>query len=129
MAAQRDQDPRETRDGAPVPPLPGEIERERTDIHVVSVLGAVALLVAVGMWFYTKDKEMIAGDGTTIHQTTGTRSPDMRSRDSRSEPGATPRSTPRHSIAPSSATPSSTTPRTATPGQTEPNRTAPAPPE
>lgn len=52
-------------------PLPGEAERERADIRVVSLLGAVALLVAFGMWFYTKDREMVAGDGTTIKQTTG----------------------------------------------------------
>jgi hypothetical protein len=69
MSAQPDQDPHETGDN---PPLPGEVERERADIRVVSMLGAVAILVAVGMWFYTKDKEMIAGDGTTVHETTGT---------------------------------------------------------
>ena len=68
MAAQPDRDPGDISGN---PPLPGEAERERTDIRVVSLLGAVALLVAVGMWFYTKDKEMIAGDGTTVHQTTG----------------------------------------------------------
>ena len=73
MAVQPDQDLRDTGDG---PPLPGETERQRTDIGVVSFLGAVALTVAVGMWFYTKDKEMIAGDGTTVHHTTGTRSHD-----------------------------------------------------
>jgi hypothetical protein len=68
MAVQPDQDPHATSDGAP---LPGDVERERTDIRVVSLLGAVALIVVVGMWFYTKDREMIAGDGTTVHQTTG----------------------------------------------------------
>lgn len=73
MAVQPDQDLRNTSDG---PPLPGETERRRTDIGVVSFLGAVALTVAVGMWFYTKDKEMIAGDGTTVHHTSGTRSHD-----------------------------------------------------
>ena len=73
MAVQPDQDLRNTSDG---PPLPGETERQRTDIGVVSFLGAVALTVAVGMWFYTKDKEMIAGDGTTVHHTSGTRSHD-----------------------------------------------------
>ncbi len=73
MAAQPDRDPREISNN---PPLPGEVERERTDIRVVSFLGAVALLVAVGMWFYTKDREMIAGDGTTVQQTTGARSQD-----------------------------------------------------
>ncbi len=71
MAAKPDQDARESSDS---PPLPGEVERDRTDIRVVSLLGAVALLVAVGMWFYTKDREMIAGDGTTVKQTTGSRS-------------------------------------------------------
>ena len=73
MAVEPDQDLRNTSDG---PPLPGETERQRTDIGVVSFLGAVALTVAVGMWFFTKDKEMIAGDGTTVHHTTGTRSHD-----------------------------------------------------
>lgn len=84
MAVHPDRDPREISDN---PPLPGEVERERTDIRVVSLLGAVAILVAVGMWFYTKDREMIAGDGTTVQQTTGTRS-----QDAGSEPHATPRS-------------------------------------
>jgi hypothetical protein len=83
MAVQPDRDPREISDN---PPLPGEVERERTDIRVVSLLGAVAILVAVGMWFYTKDREMIAGDGTTVQQTTGTRS-----HDAASEPSALPR--------------------------------------
>jgi len=84
MAVQPDQDFRDTqglrgqglRDTRDGPPLPGEVERDRTDIRVVSFLGAVALLVAVGMWFYTKDREMIAGDGTTVKHTTGTRSRD-----------------------------------------------------
>jgi hypothetical protein len=52
--------------------LPGEIERQRTDVRVVSVLGAIALVVAVGMWFYTKDREMVAGDGTTVKHSTTT---------------------------------------------------------
>jgi hypothetical protein len=75
---------RDTPANSESPPLPGEVERERTDIRVVSMLGAVALLVAVGMWFYTKDKEMIASDGTTVEQTTGTRSQDGDSRMPRS---------------------------------------------
>ena len=83
MAVRPDQDTHATSEG---PPLPAEVERERTDIRVVSFLGAVALLVAVGMWFFTKDKEMIAGDGTTVKQTTGTRSQDIGSQ-------ATPRTT------------------------------------
>jgi hypothetical protein len=66
MAVHPDQDTR-----SEASELPGEVERDRTDIRVVSFLGAVALLVAVGMWFYTKDREMIAGDGTTVHHTTG----------------------------------------------------------
>jgi hypothetical protein len=53
-------------------PLPGEVERERTDIGVVSILAVLALFVAVGLWFYSRDKEMVAGDGTTVKQTTGT---------------------------------------------------------
>jgi hypothetical protein len=73
MAIQPDQDPHATSEGAPVP---GHVERERTDIRVVSFLGAVALVVVVGMWFYTKDKEMIAGDGTTVQHTTGSRAQD-----------------------------------------------------
>jgi hypothetical protein len=77
MAVQPDQDTRGPNNG---PELPGEAERQRTDVRVVSVLGAIALTVAVGMWFYTKDKEMIAGDGTTVHHTTGTRSHDGGSR-------------------------------------------------
>jgi hypothetical protein len=85
MAAQPNQEPVEISDN---PPLPGEVERERTDVRVVSLLGAVALLVAVGMWFYTKDREMIAGDGTTVQQTTGTRS-----QDAPSEPRALPSAT------------------------------------
>jgi hypothetical protein len=68
MPVQPDQD---TRVPAAEDPLPGEVERERADIRVVSILGAVALLVAVGMWFYTKDREMVAGDGTTVKHTTG----------------------------------------------------------
>ena len=68
MPVQPDQD---TRAPTGENPLPGAVERERADIRVVSVLGAVALLVAVGMWFYTKDREMVAGDGTTVKQTTG----------------------------------------------------------
>mgnify|MGYP005854482893 CR=1 FL=1 len=52
------------------PQLPGQAERERADIRIVSILGGVALLVAVGMWFYTKDRVMIAGDGTTVKQST-----------------------------------------------------------
>jgi hypothetical protein len=68
MPVQPDQD---TRVPTAENPLPGEVERERADIRVVSILGAVALLVAVGMWFYTKDREMVAGDGTTVKQTTG----------------------------------------------------------
>ncbi len=63
-----DQETRARRDENP---LPGEVERERADIRVVSLLGAIALLVAVGMWFYTKDREMVAGDGTTVKHTTG----------------------------------------------------------
>ena len=94
MAVQPERDPREISDN---PPLPGEVERERTDIRVVSALGAVALLVAVGMWFYTKDREMIAGDGTTVQQTTGTRS-----QDAGSEPQALPRATTPNLPAPSS---------------------------
>jgi hypothetical protein len=94
MAVQPDRDRREISDN---PPLPGEIERERTDIRVVSLLGAVAILVAVGMWFYTKDREMIAGDGTTVQQTTG-----ARSQDSGPEPRPLPRATTTKPPAPSS---------------------------
>ncbi len=57
------------------PPLPGEVERERADISVVSVLVGIALLVAVGMWYYAKDREMVSGDGTTVKQTTGSGTP------------------------------------------------------
>lgn len=63
------------------PPLSGEVERERTDIRVVSLLGGIALLVAVGMWFYTKDREMVASDGTTVKQTTGSSIPDAQQHD------------------------------------------------
>jgi hypothetical protein len=73
MAAQPHKDTHATGDR---PPVTGAVERDRTDIGVVSFMGAVALTVAVGMWFYTKDKEMIAGDGTTVTQTTGARSSD-----------------------------------------------------
>ena len=52
-------------------PLPGEVERERADISVVSILAVLALIVAVGLWVFTKDKEMVASDGTTVTQTTG----------------------------------------------------------
>jgi|GEM_PF-2561548 len=52
------------------PQPPGQAERERADIRIVSILGGIALLVAVGMWFYTKDRVMIAGDGTTVKQST-----------------------------------------------------------
>lgn len=52
-------------------PLPGEIERERADISAVSILTALALFVAFGLWFYTRDREMVAGDGTIVKQTAG----------------------------------------------------------
>jgi hypothetical protein len=52
-------------------PLPGEAERERADISVVSILAVLALIIAGGLWFFTKDKEMVASDGTTVKQTTG----------------------------------------------------------
>ncbi|MFZ5690937.1 MAG: hypothetical protein ACOY5F_06740 [Pseudomonadota bacterium] len=52
-------------------PLPGEVERERADISVVSILAVLALIVAGGLWFFAKDREMVAGDGTTVKQTTG----------------------------------------------------------
>jgi hypothetical protein len=51
--------------------LPGQAERDRADVRIVSLLGGIALVVAVGMWFYTKDREMVASDGTTVKQTTG----------------------------------------------------------
>lgn len=51
-------------------PLPGEVERERADIGVVSILAVLALFVAIGLWLYTKDREMVTGDGT-VKQTTG----------------------------------------------------------
>jgi hypothetical protein len=58
-------------------PLPGEVERERTDISVVSILAVLALAVVSGLWFFTRDKEMVAGDGTTVKQTTGTGSREL----------------------------------------------------
>lgn len=58
---------------APMQPLPGEVERERADLSVVSILAVLAVAVVAGLWFFTKDKEMIAGDGTTVTQTTGSR--------------------------------------------------------
>jgi hypothetical protein len=73
--------PQDQHEPGEAPPLPGDVERDRTDIRVVSLLSAVALTVAVGMWFFTKDKEMIAGDGTTVTQTTGTQSPDAQTPD------------------------------------------------
>jgi hypothetical protein len=51
--------------------LSGQIERDRADVRIVSLLGGIALIVAVGMWFYTKDREMVASDGTIVKQTTG----------------------------------------------------------
>lgn len=48
----------------------GQIERERTDLRVVTILSLVAVAVAVGLWFYTKDREMVASDGTTTERTT-----------------------------------------------------------
>jgi hypothetical protein len=68
MAIRPDPDPEA---GVQTQPLPGEVERERADISIVSVLAVLALLVAGGLWYFTKDKEMIAGDGTTVKQTTG----------------------------------------------------------
>jgi hypothetical protein len=68
MAVKPDQDPEmqiETE------PLPGEVERERADISVVSILAVMAIVVAAGLWFFTKDREMIAGGGTVVKQTTG----------------------------------------------------------
>jgi hypothetical protein len=70
MATHPDRDPEGPTESQP---LPGEVERERTDISVVSVLAVLALLVAAGLWFFTKDREMVAGDGTTVKQTTGSR--------------------------------------------------------
>jgi hypothetical protein len=55
-------------------PLPGEVERERADISVVSILAVLTIVIAAGFWLFTKDKEMVAGDGTTVTQTTGSRS-------------------------------------------------------
>ena len=52
--------------------LPGEVERERADLSAVSIMAAIAICVAVGMWFYAQDRDMIAGDGTTVKHTTGT---------------------------------------------------------
>lgn len=62
---------RDTDPPTDVQPLPGEVERDRADISVVSILAVLALIVAGGLWFFTKDKEMIASDGTTVRQTTG----------------------------------------------------------
>jgi hypothetical protein len=58
-------------------PLPGEIERERADLSVVVILSAVALVVAAGLWLYTRDREMVASDGTTTKQTTGSGSQEL----------------------------------------------------
>ncbi|HWV54301.1 hypothetical protein [Pseudorhodoplanes sp.] len=73
MAVGPDQD---TDIRARAPELPGEVERQRTDLSVVSILAVLALCVAVGLWFYTKDQEMVAGDGTTV-QTSGSGSQEL----------------------------------------------------
>jgi hypothetical protein len=74
MAVHPDRDPEAE---VQLQPLPGEVERERADISVVSILAVLALAVAVGLWFFTKDKEMVAGDGTTVKQTTGSGSQEL----------------------------------------------------
>ncbi len=43
----------------------GAIERERTDWGVVKILAVFALFVAVGLWYYFKEKE-ISADGTVV---------------------------------------------------------------
>jgi hypothetical protein len=70
--------------------LPGEVERERTDISVVSILAVLALAVAASLWFFTKDREMVASDGTTVKQTTGSGSQDMPLPNTPSLPAPTP---------------------------------------
>jgi hypothetical protein len=54
----------------------GAKERMRGDTNVVAVLAAVALAVAVGLWFYSKDREMVSSDGTTV-KTTGSGSSEL----------------------------------------------------
>lgn len=74
--------------GVPIEPrqLPGEVERERTDISVVSILSVLALMVAAGLWFFTKDKEMVASDGTTVKQTSGSGSQEPPASNTRRQP-------------------------------------------
>jgi hypothetical protein len=69
----------------PPQPLPGEVERERADISVVSILAVITIVVVAGLWFFTKDREMVAGDGTVVKQTTGSR-PELPALPPRPEP-------------------------------------------
>jgi hypothetical protein len=47
-------------------PNPGAVERESADWSVVKILSVFALFVAVGLWYYFKDKEMVSPDGTVV---------------------------------------------------------------
>ncbi len=86
-----EQEPEETRPDQQ--PLPGEIGRERADISVVSILAVLAIIVAAGLWFFTKDREMVASDGTVVKQTTGSSS-DQPTLPARPEPPHVPAPTP-----------------------------------
>jgi hypothetical protein len=77
-----EREPQETPD---LQPLPGEVERERADISVVSILAVLAVIVVAGLWFFTKDREMVASDGTVVKQTTGS-SPEQPALPARPEP-------------------------------------------
>lgn len=53
----------------------GARERARADTRLVTILSLVALFVAAGLWYYSKDREMVASDGTV--QTTGSGARDV----------------------------------------------------
>jgi hypothetical protein len=81
---------REPDDEMELQPRPGEAERERTDIGVVSILAVLALAIAAGLWFFTKDREMVAGDGTTVKQTTGSAAEEKPAPNTQTLPAPTP---------------------------------------
>ena len=53
-------------------------ERERSDWWVVKILAVLALFVGFGLWFWTRDKEMVSPDGTVVTAPPSPRDPDAR---------------------------------------------------